>query len=227
MPLAVYSRYYEPLYLLPNMAIRAVVFDIGDVLEITPRIGVTEKWEQKLLLEAGGMSKRLGDVWRAGSIGLISEAEVHQRIGEILGIDESLVNAFMDDIWTEYLGELNVELANYFGSLRPRYQTAIISNSFVGAREREQELYRFHELTDLIIYSHEVGLAKPDPRIYEIACEHLGIRLTEMIFLDDVEPIVIAARELGIHAIQFKDNAQAIADIETCLKEQSDDKSNR
>jgi putative hydrolase of the HAD superfamily len=206
------------------MAIRAVVFDIGGVLEITPRIGVTEKWEQELLLEAGGMSKRLGDVWRAGSIGLISEAAVHQRIGEILGIDETLVNAFMDDIWTEYLGELNVELMTYFSSLRPRYQTAIISNSFVGAREREQALYRFHELTDLIIYSHEVGMSKPDPRIFLLACERLGIQPNEMLFLDDAEPFVVAAHELGIHAILFKNNVQAIADIEVCLKVQSDDK---
>lgn len=200
------------------MTIRAVVFDIGGVLEYTPRIGVTEKWEEKLQLQAGELHERLVSVWREGSIGTISEAEVHQSIGKILGMNEAQVEAFMDDVWKEYLGELNVELADYFRSLRPPYQTAIISNSFVGAREKERERYQFEELTDLIIYSHEVGISKPDRRIFELTCERLGIQPAEMIFLDDVEPIIAAACELGIQAILFRENAQAIADIQVRLQ---------
>jgi putative hydrolase of the HAD superfamily len=38
-----------------------------------------------------------------------------------------------------------------------------------------------------------------------------------MVFLDDVEPIVASAREVGIHAVHYRDNAQAIAEIETVL----------
>jgi epoxide hydrolase-like predicted phosphatase len=140
------------------MSIRAVVFDIGGVLEITPRTG-----------------------------------------------------------WDEYLGTLNVELATYFASLRPRYRTAIISNSFVGAREKEQAYYGFGDICDLIVYSHEVGIKKPNPRIFELACERLDIQPSEMIFLDDFEEAVNAARQLGIHGIIFRDNAQAIADIEALL----------
>lgn len=200
------------------MTIRAVVFDIGGVLEITPSIGVTEKWEQYFQLPAGELDKRLYPVWRDGSIGTISEAEVHRGIGEIMGVDEAVVNAFMEDIWKEYLGTPNVELIEYFRCLRPRYKTAIISNSFVGAREREQERYQFGDMTDFILYSHEVGIAKPNPRIFEMACERLAIQPDEMIFLDDVERMVNAARELGIHAILFKDNQQAIAEIQECLE---------
>ena len=95
--------------------------------------------------------------------------------------------AFMSDLWDEYLGTLNVELADYFAAIRPRYQTAIISNSFVGAREKEHERYSFGDMCDLIVYSHEVGIKKPDPRIFELACERLGIQPSEMIFLDDVQ----------------------------------------
>jgi hypothetical protein len=51
---------------------------------------------------------------------------------------KAVVSEFMEDTWVEYLGTLNVELSDYFSSLRPRYQTPIISSSFVGAREREQ-----------------------------------------------------------------------------------------
>jgi putative hydrolase of the HAD superfamily len=125
----------------------------------------------------------------------------------------------MDDVWREYLGALNVELTEYFRGLRPKYKTAILSNSFVGARRKEQERYRFEELCDFIIYSHEVGMSKPDPRIYALTCERLGVPPAEVIFLDDREGAIEAARAFGIHGVLFKDNAQAIADIETCIRE--------
>ncbi len=120
--------------------------------------------------------------------------------------------------WEEYLGELNAPLATYFSSLRPRYLTAILSNSFVGARSREQERYHFAEMTDLIIYSHEVGIAKPERRIFELTCECLEVQPAEIIFLDDVEQHVASARSIGIHAILFQETAQAIADIQACLQ---------
>lgn len=200
------------------MTIRAIVFDIGGVLEITPDLGVTARWEQQLGLMPGEMDQRLGDVWRGGSIGTISEEAVHKRIAEIMKMSEAQVNAMMDDMWRQYLGTPNVKLMEYFGSLRPKYQTAILSNSFVGAREKEQERYGFDEMCDFIVYSHEVGMSKPDQRIYALTCERLGLPPQEVIFLDDHEEPVDAAREFGMHGILFKDNAQAIAAIEACIK---------
>jgi putative hydrolase of the HAD superfamily len=199
------------------MPIRAVVFDIGGVLEDTPAIGVTEQWEATLRLRPGELNERLGGVWEAGAIGAVSEAEVRESIARILRLDDARVNAFLADIWTEYLGALNAELADYFGGLRPRYRTALLSNSFVGAREREEERYGFGEITDLIIYSHEVGMTKPDPRIYHLTCDRLGVRPEQMIFLDDQADLVEAALDAGIRAILFEDNDQAIADIDAAL----------
>ena len=202
------------------MAIRAIVFDIGGVLEITPETGWEGKWEADLGLKPGELRERLGTPWRGGSIGTVSEEEVEKSTGEILGLDRAQVDAFMHDLWEEYLGTLNVELAAYFASLRTRYKTAILSNSFVGAREKEQERYGFGDMCDLIVYSHEVGMKKPDRHIYELTCERLGVQPSEVIFLDDVEAAVSAAREVGIHGILFKDNAQAIAEIEACIRDE-------
>ena len=199
------------------VAIRAVVFDIGGVLEFTPQTGWAGRWEEQLGLPPGGLGARLGEVWRAGSIGSISEAEVERRTGELLGLGRARLDAFMADLWAEYLGTLNAELAAYFAGLRPRYKTAILSNSFVGAREKEQARYGFGDLCDTIIYSHEEGMQKPEPRFYALACERLGVRPAESLFLDDVEVCVAAARACGMRAILFRDNAQAIADIEACL----------
>ncbi len=151
-------------------------------------------------------------------MGKLSATEVEQNVAKIMGIDQEQAKALMADFWDEYLGELNTELAAYFVSLRPRYHTALLTNSFAGAREKEQERYHFAEMCDLLVYSHEQGIAKPDRRIFELTCERLGVQPAEMIFLDDHERPVAAAHALGIHAILFENTAQAIATIEACLQ---------
>ena len=200
------------------MQVRAVVFDIGGVLEDTPPTGVVEKWEAALRLRPGELNERLGGVWKAGEIGAISEAEVGSSVALLMQLDDARMEAFMHDIWTEYLGTLNTELAGYFGGLRPRYRTALLSNSFVGAREREQERYGFGDMTDLIVYSHEVGMAKPDPRIYRLTCDRLGVLPKHVVFLDDRADFVQGALDTGMRAILYEDNDQAIADLEAALR---------
>ncbi|HEY7431537.1 MAG TPA: HAD-IA family hydrolase, partial [Streptosporangiaceae bacterium] len=74
------------------------------------------------------------------------------------------------------------------------------------------------ERADVFIYSHEVGFTKPDPCIYQLAWQRLGVQPHELIFLDDVQRNVAAARALGIHAILYTSTAQSIADIQSCLE---------
>jgi epoxide hydrolase-like predicted phosphatase len=199
------------------MVIRAVVFDIGGVLEITPELGTDRRWEARLGLAAGEMDERMGGVWRGGSLGTITLDGVHQAVRDRLGLDEQQLTAYMADLWREYLGTANTELIVYARQLRPRYRTGILSNSFVGAREREQVAYGFEDLVDEIVYSHEVGMGKPDPRIYALACKRLNVRPEEMVFLDDADLCVAGALEAGIHAVHYRDNAQAIGELEDLL----------
>lgn len=199
------------------MSIQAVVFDIGGVLEVTTSLVVGESWEARLGLSPGEMDKRMGDVWEAGGIGKVTEADVNQALKERLGLDERQVEEFNGWLWREYLGTANTELIEYARGLRPRYRTGILSNSFVGAREREQAAYGFADLVDEVIYSHECGLSKPDPAIYALACERLRAAPAQTVFVDDYGPCVEGARLAGIHAVLFQDNAQAIKDIEALL----------
>jgi epoxide hydrolase-like predicted phosphatase len=120
-------------------------------------------------------------------------------------------------MWREYLGTANTELIEYARGLRPRYRTGILSNSFVGAREREQAAYGFEDLVDEVVYSHEAGMSKPDRRIYALVCSRLNVRYDETVFLDDTDVCVAGAHEAGIHAVRYRDNAQAIAEIEKLL----------
>jgi epoxide hydrolase-like predicted phosphatase len=200
-----------------GMSVQAIVFDIGGVLEITPDLGVAATWESRLGLAPGELNKRMEDAWAGGSIGTISEADVQRAATENLGLDGPRLAQFMADLWREYLGTGNTELIEYVRGLRPRYRTGILSNSFVGAREREQTAYGFEDLVDEIIYSHECGLSKPDPGIYALACARLAVEPAQMVFLDDYEPCVEGARRAGIQAVLYRNNAQAINDIEDLL----------
>jgi epoxide hydrolase-like predicted phosphatase len=202
---------------MASMAIRAVVFDIGGVLEITPDLGVTRQWENRLGLAAGELDERMRDAWRGGSIGTITLDDVHQALRDRLGLDERQLGAFMADLWREYLGTPNTELIEYARRLRPRYRTGILSNSFVGAREREQQAYGFEDLVDEIVYSHEAGMSKPDPRIYALACARLNVRPQQTVLVDDWDVAIAGAREAGLHAIRYRDNTQAITEIQALL----------
>ncbi len=202
------------------VAIRAVVFDIGGVLEITPDLEVNRRWEARLGLLTGEMDERMRDIWMGGSIGTITLDDVHQAIMGRLDLDEQQLAEYMSDLWRQYLGTANPELIEYARQLRPRYRTGILSNSFVGAREREQTAYGFEDLVDEIVYSHEVGMSKPEPGIYALVCARLNVRPWEMVFLDDSDMCVAGAREEGIHAIHYRDNGQAIEKIDKLITAQ-------
>jgi putative hydrolase of the HAD superfamily len=200
------------------MAIKAVVFDIGGVLELTPDLGLTEVWESRLGLEAGELDERMREAWIGGSLGTITEADVYQALTDRLGLTGTQLTAYIDDLWREYLGTANTELIEYARELRPRYRTGILSNSFVGAREREQDAYGFEGLVEEIVYSHEVGMQKPDPRVYALVCSRLGVQPGETVLLDDAQVCVQGAREAGLHAILYQDNRQAIGEISGLLR---------
>ena len=217
------------------MTIRAIVFDIGGVLEIVPEGGdptrrfpdMITRLDERLGLLPGELDKRLTQMderlsaaGKDGSIGTCTEEEWLAELRLVSGMDDAQIDAFMRDFWDVYCGGPNTELIAYFQSLRPRYRTALLSNSFVGARREEEARFGFAALTDLIVYSHEEGMSKPDPRIYERTWQRLGVQPHEMIFLDDAEPNILAARECGIHAVLFQNNAQTIAEIDVCLRGQ-------
>ncbi|MFN8078084.1 MAG: HAD-IA family hydrolase [Kineosporiaceae bacterium] len=96
-------------------------------------------------------------------------------------------------------------------SLRPKYRTAILTNSFDGARREEARRLGFHEDFDPLVYSHEVGMAKPDPRVFEYTLKALGCSAREVAFIDDRSENVEAASALGIRAMQHIDTVSTLA----------------
>ena len=150
----------------------------------------------------------------ASGVGGLSEAELARQYAAALGLSAAQTAEFMADMWNWYCGELDTELVRFAASLRPRFRTGILSNSVDGARREEQARYRFEQLVDIVVYSHEAGVAKPDPRAFQLLCERLGVQPDELVFLDDVPGHIEAACALGIHGIVHISTPQSIAAVE-------------
>jgi epoxide hydrolase-like predicted phosphatase len=199
------------------MAAKALFFDVGGVLEINLATDWRRRWAQRLRREPDELELLLDSLWSPGATGSRTLTEIERETAEALSLDPAALKELMSDAWAEYLETLNSELAGFVRDLRPRYKTGIISNSFVGARKREQDAYGFEDLCDVVVYSHEVGYLKPDPRIYRVACERVGVLPEEAVLVDDVDANVQGARSIGMTAIKFIDNHQALTELNALL----------
>jgi putative hydrolase of the HAD superfamily len=126
------------------------------------------------------------------------------------------------------------------GTLRPpmveavrrcseRLLTGLLTNNFVLARDsdghdhqvahvdREQEMAEVLAMFDVVVESSKVGVRKPDPRFYELACTQLGIEPGEAVFLDDLGVNLKPARALGMTTIKVVDPDDAIAALEAVV----------
>jgi putative hydrolase of the HAD superfamily len=93
------------------------------------------------------------------------------------------------------------------------HRTALLTNN---AREWEatwRALLPFDELFDVILDSSVVGLRKPDPAIYRLTCERLGLQPSECLFVDDLECNVVAARELGMEGLLCSNGPATAAEV--------------
>jgi putative hydrolase of the HAD superfamily len=197
------------------MAVQAVAFDIGGVLTRPPTDQITGRWTQRLGMSEADFAAALApvDPELRHLTGGFTEAQMRHRYATALGLSDAQADEFMADVWDWYCGELDDELARYASSLRGQYRTGILTNSGDGARREQQARYGFQELFDVIIYSHEVGLAKPDPQVFALLCTRLNVTPDELVFLDDGPANVEAACQLGIHGVLHRNTPESIEAI--------------
>jgi putative hydrolase of the HAD superfamily len=93
----------------------------------------------------------------------------------------------------------------------------LISNAWPEIRHDIENEWRIADAFNDLVISAEVGLAKPDPRIYHLALKGLGVRASQAIFVDDFIENLEAAAALGMHTVHFKNRAQAQQQVETLL----------
>jgi HAD superfamily hydrolase (TIGR01509 family) len=198
------------------MTIRAVVLDIGGVLEVIDDDLFPGAAERRLGLPPGAFHERVTDLPGDAVVGEVTETEVASHWQRCLDLDDTGAAALVEDFWRWYVGTLDEALFAWFRAQRAHRLTAILSNSGPGAREAERH-HGFEDVTDDIVYSHEVGVKKPDPAAYAITSERLGVAPHEVLFLDDVQDNVDGAVRAGWHAVLHRDTAASIAEMERII----------
>jgi len=213
---------------LPN--VRAVIFDWGGVIEELTGDAHLAAWEQRLALEPGMLMRVMwGQAWRQLSAGAISEDEYAARVAERLGLPDlkvaSLPFSSRAEAGRRFMAEFYTgdrfyrPVAAAIRALRGRYRLALLSNAPPGQADRVREQFGFdiHAEFDLYVNSALVGLRKPDPAIFHLTLERLGVEPGQAVFVDDMIYNVDAARELGIHTIQFVDPETSLGELESLL----------
>jgi epoxide hydrolase-like predicted phosphatase len=113
--------------------------------------------------------------------------------------------------------ELDQAMMEYVRKLHQTYKTALLSNAWDDLRQVITEKWHFEDVFDAMIISAEVRLTKPDPRIFQLALERLGVKADQAIFVDDMQRNVEGAKAVGLQAIQFKTSQQMRFDLELLL----------
>jgi len=199
------------------MTVRAIIVDIGGVLLLRDAMLAQRAWEERLGFAPGGFMRELfwADLAAQATVGEISAVHVWDDMAARHALSAADVQELRRDF---FAGErLNAPFIAFLQGLRPACRMAALSNAWSGTRQAMRTHYGMDRLVDLMIFSDEEGMAKPDPRIYHLAAERLGIQPEEALFVDDVPRNVEAARAVGMTAVHFRDTAQAVAEIEHAL----------
>jgi len=202
--------------------IKSVIFDLGGVLIRTHNQSGRRKWERRLGLEPGQVARLVfeSDIGRRAQLGQASPEEVWTWVGAHLGLSNEELAAFRRDFWAG--DRVDHSLANYIRRLRPRYRTGLLSNNWARDGRAMAHKLGLADCFDVFVTSAEVGMMKPDPRIYRIALERLGVSPPEALFVDDFVENVAAARRLGMQAIHFTDPAEARSQLQALLTPSAD-----
>jgi putative hydrolase of the HAD superfamily len=207
------------------MTIRAVIFDFGGVLSTSPFEAFT-LYEQRNGLP-DGLIRRLNatnpddNAWahlERGAVDVAGFAELFEAEAHAAGhtVDGAAVLSLL-------AGELRPEMLT---ALRRCHEheglaTALLTNNFVGLSGRNSNgdglMGRVLDLFDVVVESSRAGVRKPDPAIYRLVCDELGVEPAEAVFLDDLGINLKPARALGMTTIKVVDPAEALAQLEAVV----------
>ena len=198
------------------MPFQAVFFDLGGVIVRTEYEAPRQHLAERLGMEYEDLTRAVFDseTARKASIGLITEQDhwsaVMQRLGRPAADVESLRSEFFGgDV-------VDLGLVEFIRGLRPRFKTGLISNAWDGLRPYILG-QKFDDAFDFMLISAEVGVMKPETRIFQLALEHAGVSANEAVFVDDMAENVESARTLGMSAILFRDRDTTITQLNNLI----------
>jgi len=172
-------------------------------------------WEERLGLQPGGLDRALGDAIGPGWAGGRTEEEIHQRLGDVLGLPVPDVVRLLSDL--EGDSYIEPELAELIRKIRSTHRVAILANNGPDVRSHLNARFGLEELVDLVVISGEEGMAKPDPTIYRLTADRLGVDPVECVFVDDRPENVEGARVVGMEAVLHRDVGNTVKCLRSIL----------
>lgn len=195
--------------------VRAVIFDLGGVVIDSPLHAIA-RYERELDIPAGIVNRVVVDTGPSGAWSRLERGEVamldfHRDFeAELRAAGHEISAADM----MARIAECGPRPAMLEAIRRIRargLRAGALTNNW--ATERSEPAHELKDLFDAFIESSKVGLRKPDPRIYQLACHSLGVAPTEAVFLDDIGRNLKAARELGMRTIKVDAPEPALAEL--------------
>jgi epoxide hydrolase-like predicted phosphatase len=198
------------------MTIKAVFFDLGGVIVRTEYQAPRQHLAESLGMDYDDIEKIVfgsGSAVRA-SVGEIDEEEHWRNVMKTLKLPASEYPRVREEFFAGDV--IDHEILNFLRSIKARYKTGLISNAWSGLRDyivREKFDDAFHHM----VISAEVGVAKPDARIFHIALEQLQVQAKEAVFIDDVLENIEACQQVGMKGIHFKSPETALKQLKDLL----------
>lgn len=197
------------------MALRAVVFDYGMVLSGPPYPQAHEELRRITGLSHDVFEQRYWTDRLAYDRGDLTGLAFWQKFVADAGLGLSaeeidLLNQWDARMWST----TNPETIAWHHQLKEHgLKTGILSNMGDSVLEVILERFAWIEDFDVLVWSYQHGMAKPDPAIYKLLLERLGTAPEETLFLDDKPENIEAARHLGIQGLLFSTVDQLRQDL--------------
>lgn len=200
--------------------IKAIVLDIGGVLLRTEDRTSREKLEQKYGLPTGGSDKLVfdSDAAQASTLGTTGPNLIWRNVADTLALSPEDLGAFKRSFWAG--DRVDQELIQFLQECRDDYIVALLSNAWQNFRIVLDEKYQIKEgqTVDKIYISSELGVAKPDKRIYEMLADRINCEMDEILFIDDFIENIEAAKALGINTIHYQPGMDLVNEIKSRLE---------
>lgn len=194
--------------------IEAIIFDMGGVIMRTEDLAPRAALAQRLGLSYRDLAVRVfdGPESRSAQMGEITAEEFWVAAGALYGMTSKdfMAEFFKGDI-------IDHELVAAIRALRSHYKTGLLSNAFSDMRYWVTEGWKIADAFHDMVISAEVRLMKPDPAIYAMTLQHLGVKPAAAVFVDDQPVNIEAAVQAGMRGIVFKSRQQALGELHTLL----------
>ncbi len=200
--------------------IKAIVLDIGGVLLRTEDRSGRQMLEKQYCLPPGGADDLVFNSRPAekSTLGQGERDKIWQHVAEKLSLTPQTLEAFKLTFWQG--DQIDHTLLSYLETLQHSYKTALLSNAWMGTRQVLADHYQIIEghTVEHILISSELGIAKPDQRIYQILADTLQCDFSQVLFVDDFIENIEAAKALGIRTIHYQPGMDLIRHIQSKLE---------